>query len=183
MPHVASRRKRQIKSHRFAHTESLPGPTLGRRCGAVRSWFHRRTKDLAPRATLSGLLNPSCCPASSACVLAFSGCNRDRPAGSEREALATDSQVVRRSSCWSRLRGAFAAFWEQFGRCCKTLLKSKGCRWPRITKACDLCNTPLKTAGFGLHRGVPLLRRATGWLMVPVRRRGASRGRPAKYSL
>src|SRR5258706_8592994 len=47
-----------------------------------------------------------------------------------------------------------------------------------ITLACYLCNTHPKTAGPARFCGVPLLRVQGCWVIVSVRRRGASRGRP-----
>jgi len=47
-----------------------------------------------------------------------------------------------------------------------------------ITSACYLCNTRRKRRGVGRFRAVPLLRVQTLSVIVILRRRGASRGRP-----
>jgi len=60
----------------------------------------------------------------------------------------------------------------------KPLWGTKACDESSITAACYLCNTLPKTAGLAPFRAVPLLCVQKSSVIVTVRRRGASRGRP-----
>jgi hypothetical protein len=60
----------------------------------------------------------------------------------------------------------------------KPLWGTKACDESSITAACYLCNTLPKTAGLAPFRAVPLLCVQNSSVIVTVRRRGASRGRP-----
>ena len=60
----------------------------------------------------------------------------------------------------------------------KNLIKTISYRESSITTACYLCNTRRKRRGVGRFRAVPLLRVQTLSVIVMLRRRGASRGRP-----
>ena len=59
--------------------------------------------------------------------------------------------------------------------------KTKACDQSSITAACYLCNTLPKTAGLPLLGAVPLLRVQKCSVIVSMRRRGASRGRPVRW--
>ena len=58
---------------------------------------------------------------------------------------------------------------------------TKVCEQRLITVACYLCNTHPKTAGVGPFEAVPLLRVQKCSVIVTMRRRGASRGRPVRW--
>jgi len=58
------------------------------------------------------------------------------------------------------------------------LERTRAWRESSIAAACYLCNTLSKTAGVAPFRAVPLLRVQGPSVIVMLRRRGASRGRP-----
>ena len=61
----------------------------------------------------------------------------------------------------------------------KYAYKTMACREGAITSACYLCNTHPKTDCRNPSEAVPLLRVQKSSVIVMLRRRGASRGRPA----
>ena len=60
----------------------------------------------------------------------------------------------------------------------ETIVKSIACEKAAITTACFLCNTRRKTRETALHSAVPLLPVQGPSVILTLRRRGASRGRP-----
>jgi hypothetical protein len=70
---------------------------------------------------------------------------------------------------------------RQFGRqikLFKNIYRTIACKECSITVACYLCNTIPKTLSLPRFEAVPLLRVQGASVIVSVRRRGASRGRP-----
>jgi hypothetical protein len=75
-------------------------------------------------------------------------------------------------------RGAYATICAPNGINRKQCERTKACEKNAITAACYLCNTLPKTAVRTPSRAVPLLRVQKPSVIVMLRRRGASRGRP-----
>src|SRR5882757_4185046 len=63
----------------------------------------------------------------------------------------------------------------------KSIIKAVPYRETLITTACYLCNTLRKRRGVSLFGAVPLLRVQESSVIVMLRRRGASRGRPVRW--
>ena len=63
----------------------------------------------------------------------------------------------------------------------KISFKTISYRESSITSACYLCNTLRKRRGVSLFEVVPLLRVQNSSVIVMLRRRGASRGRPVRW--
>jgi hypothetical protein len=63
----------------------------------------------------------------------------------------------------------------------KQLYGTKACDESSLTAACYLCNTHPKTGGLPPFEAVPLLRVQKCSVIVMLRRRGASRGRPVRW--
>ena len=78
----------------------------------------------------------------------------------------------------TRQASAHATICMTNGTIQKHLDKTKACDESPITVACYLCNTRPKTICPTPFRTVPLLRVQSPSVIVMVRRRGASRGRP-----
>src|ERR1700724_2685893 len=75
-------------------------------------------------------------------------------------------------------QGAHPSICRRNGTNRKQSVGSKTCDESSITVACYLCNTLPKTACRVPFRAVPLLRVQKPSVIVMLRRRGASRGRP-----
>ena len=75
-------------------------------------------------------------------------------------------------------QGAHATFRSANGTNRKNGYRTNTCDESLIAVACHLCNTLPKTACPALFRAVPLLRVQKPSVIVMLRRRGASRGRP-----
>jgi hypothetical protein len=116
--------------------------------------------------------------------------HRDRSGSAVRRpysgTILRRGQRPRRSiRCWPGAQGAeirrsrcllidLDGKWNILKQCDGT----KACDESPITVACYLCNTLPKTAEHPLFRAVPLLRVQSPSVIVMLRRRGASRGRP-----
>ena len=77
-----------------------------------------------------------------------------------------------------RAEGAYASICTPNGTNRKQSVRTKACDESSITAACYLCNTLPKTARLAPFQAVPLLRVHLPSVIVMLRRRGASRGRP-----
>jgi hypothetical protein len=88
---------------------------------------------------------------------------------------------IRRAEGETRAAGAYATISAPNGTNRKQHERTKACDESSITAACYLCNTLPKTAVLAPFRAVPLLRVHKRSVIVSMRRRGASRGRPVRW--
>jgi hypothetical protein len=110
-------------------------------------------------------------------ILVFLMCLTPR-GGGNRWLYSRDSTS---NDAWERERGAERSLQPNRapnGAFKKYLIETMAYKESSITTACYLCNTRRKRRGVGRFGAVPLLRVQTLSVIVILRRRGASRGRP-----